>query len=99
MSQVIQGPNLRLLFADNPPSVANHMSYAHPPYGEYSPYGSPQSGSSIGSGYGPAPYAMQYRNPQGFGRDEILMVSEDRVLALRTNTGPQRYMSDNVSMR
>ncbi|KAJ7906080.1 RhoGEF Rgf2 [Mycena leptocephala] len=39
---------------------------------------------------------QQHRYPQGVGRDEILMVSDDRVLALRTAAGPQRFMSDNV---
>lgn len=38
------------------------------------------------------------RNPQGVGRDEILIVSDDRVLALRTAAGPQRHMSDTASM-
>lgn len=34
----------------------------------------------------------------GVGRDEILMVSDDRVLSLRTAAGPQRLLSDNASM-
>ena len=33
MSQVIQGNNLRLLFADTPPSVSHNTGYNHPhPY-------------------------------------------------------------------
>ncbi|KAJ7730635.1 hypothetical protein B0H14DRAFT_2998844 [Mycena olivaceomarginata] len=95
MSQVIQGSNLRLLFADTPPS------------GGYDPYNPPNSAGSRGSafgGYGLPPHMQhqypqhQQRNPQGVGRDEILMVSDDRVLALRTAAGPQRFMSDNASM-
>ncbi|KAJ7625551.1 CNH-domain-containing protein [Roridomyces roridus] len=101
MSQVIQGSNLRLLFADTPPSVNNGGSgytYQAP----YDPYNPP--GSMGGRGYGLPPHMQQYPNqqqhryPQGVGRDEILMVSDDRVMALRTAAGPQRYMSDNVSM-
>lgn len=45
-----------------------------------------------------APYISQPRHIQGVGRDEILIVSEDRVLALRTAAGPQRFMSDDGSM-
>ncbi|KAJ7587999.1 CNH-domain-containing protein [Mycena floridula] len=109
MSQVIQGPNLRLLFADNPPSVTNNLTYnSHQPGYDFNPHMSPpNSAGSYGSrastynGYGPPPPHMQqsqYRMPQhGIGRDEILMVSDDRVLALRTNAGPQRYMSDSPS--
>lgn len=110
MSQVIQGTNLRLLFADTPPSVTNGASpmYPHPPQHagyDYNQYTPPNS-----AGYR-APYVPPYgqpqhtpyptpppRNMQGVGRDEILMVSDDRVLALRTAAGPQRFMSDNASM-
>lgn len=101
LSQVIQAPNLRLLFAENPPSLTSAGPYPHQPgYGDFGPYGPPHSGSSFNnrnsaySGYGPVPPHGQYRPQQGIGRDEILMVSDDRVLALRTNTGPQRYMPD-----
>ncbi|KAL0953720.1 hypothetical protein HGRIS_004910 [Hohenbuehelia grisea] len=100
MAQVIQGNNLRLLFADTPPSVTHNpgaMHYQqHSGYG-YNPY-SHQSAGSIGSqstaydSYGapshPMGYHNPYRNPQGVGRDEILMVSDDRVLALRPAAGP-----------
>ncbi|KAH9479544.1 Rho1 guanine nucleotide exchange factor 1 [Psilocybe cubensis] len=99
MSQVIQGSNLRLLFADTPPSVTNsstllnqqNMIYNNP-YGQY-------------PGHPHHPYPDQYpRHPQGVGRDEILIVSDDRVLALRPRGGAvgttqnQRYMPDNLSM-
>ncbi|KAJ7722989.1 CNH-domain-containing protein [Mycena metata] len=111
MSQVIQGSNLRLLFADTPPSV-NNSGGGYNYQGGYDPYSPPNSANSRGSaytGYGmpPPPPHMQHPNqyphqqhryPQGVGRDEILMVSDDRVLALRTAAGPQRFMSDNVSM-
>ncbi|KDR80624.1 hypothetical protein GALMADRAFT_60620 [Galerina marginata CBS 339.88] len=111
MSQVIQGSNLRLLFADTPPSVTNSSSmhqnphpYHHvPPAGYNNPYagypGHPQAA--------PLPqhqYPDQYpRHPQGVGREEILIVSDDRVLALRPRAaamgaGGHRYMSDNASM-
>ncbi|KAJ6620583.1 CNH domain-containing protein [Mycena sp. CBHHK59/15] len=109
MSQVIQGSNLRLLFADTPPSVNNGGGYNY--QGGYDPYSPPNSASSRGSGFsgfGLPPHMQQHPNqypqqppqryPQGVGRDEILMVSDDRVLALRTAAGPQRYMSDNASM-
>ncbi|KAK7025031.1 Rho guanyl-nucleotide exchange factor [Favolaschia claudopus] len=102
MSQVIQGSNLRLLFADTPPSVTGG-GYNY--QGGYDPYNPPNSANSRGAfnPYAIPPHMQQYpqpqhRYPQGVGRDEILMVSDDRVLALRTAAGPQRFMSDNVSM-
>lgn len=111
MSQVIQGSNLRLLFADTPPSVTNSASSMYqapyqPGYEHNGSYTNPSNHGGYGArspaynGYGPPPpYPNHHqRNPQGIGRDEILMVSDDRVLALRTAAGPQRYMSDNVSM-
>jgi hypothetical protein len=94
MTQVIQGTNMRLLFADTPPSVNNANMHPYPQQ------------NAIGYGYNPyAPhhYAEQYpRHPQGVGREEILIVSDDRVLALRpVHRGishPQRHAGDNVSI-
>jgi hypothetical protein len=106
MSQVIQGSNLRLLFADTPPSVTNTVSPVHPGpypmgYDYRNPYAPPPHPGYGGYGLPPhGQYPNQYpaRNPQGIGRDEILIVSDDRVLALRTAAGPQRHMSDTASM-
>jgi hypothetical protein len=59
-------------------------------------------GGGGGGGYMQPSYPNAPRhapqNPQGVGRDEILIVSDDRVLALRTAAGPQRHMSDTASM-
>ncbi|KAJ7735632.1 RhoGEF Rgf2 [Mycena maculata] len=110
MSQVIQGSNLRLLFADTPPSV-NNSGGGYTYQGGYDPYSPPNSAGSRGSAFSGGyalpphmqphpnqyPHQQQQRHPQGVGRDEILMVSDDRVLALRTAAGPQRFMSDNAS--
>ncbi|TFK51833.1 CNH-domain-containing protein [Heliocybe sulcata] len=105
MAQVIQGNNLRCLFADTPPSTTNTSSQLHyNPYQGYgydpysNPYGSRQSIGSIHSG-SPNPYSP-YPNPysqrsQTMGRDEILMVSDDRVMAVRM-AGPS--MSDSASL-
>lgn len=92
LSQVIQGFNLRLLFADTPPSVTNTATQQYNPHQGYQPYG------NYGHLTQQAPYISQPRHIQGVGRDEILIVSEDRVLALRTAAGPQRFMSDDGSM-
>jgi len=110
MSQVIQGNNLRLLFADTPPSTTNTASptshnplypggHGYKPYGPMPPanaYGSRQSvySPSLHMGY------PSYPRPsaQPFGRDEILMVSDDRVLTLRLVTHSQTPMSDSASM-
>ncbi|KAF9006046.1 RhoGEF Rgf2 [Cyathus striatus] len=105
LSQVIQGSNLRLLFADTPPSVPSYYGNPYPggyEQGMYMNGGSPTSQTSHSSfnGYGsPISQAVGFpRSPQGLVRDEILMVSDDRVYALRTAAGPQRHMSDNISM-
>lgn len=84
LMQVIQGSNLRCLFADNPPSTTNtanpQYSQAHypsrTPYGMSAPgpYGGRQSMYSMSS-------SLQFAHGQD--RDEIIMVSEDRVMALR----------------
>jgi RHO1 GDP-GTP exchange protein 1/2 len=116
MSQVIQGSNLRLLFADTPPSTTHSGSAMHhnPYHGGagggygYNSYGAPghpppnaYGGQPPGYGRygGPhSPYPNRYpRNAQAAGRDEILMVSDDRILSLRTSRG--RHMpSDSASM-
>lgn len=85
--QVIQGSNLRLLFADAPPSVS-HMgpSNGYPGGFEYGGYQSAIgfNGPAYGGQGAPIPPPQGYaRQGQGFGRDEILVVSDDRVLALR----------------
>ncbi|KAJ8695175.1 RHO1 GDP-GTP exchange protein 2 [Pleurotus ostreatus] len=108
LSQVIQGNNLRLLFADTPPSVSNNHHYASSVEYGYNPYAA--STNSYGSrqsaynAYGVPPQQMPYPNlnqyprpPQGVGRDEILIVSDDRVLALRPAAGLHRFMGDNLS--
>ncbi|KAF8967665.1 CNH domain-containing protein [Flammula alnicola] len=104
MAQVIQGSNLRLLFADTPPSVTNSSSaqqYQNP-YQQHGPSAYNPYAPHPGQPSYPHQYPEQYpRHPQGVGREEILIVSDDRVLALRPRAGalgPQRYMSDNISM-
>ncbi|KIK61684.1 hypothetical protein GYMLUDRAFT_73193 [Collybiopsis luxurians FD-317 M1] len=120
LSQVIQGSNLRLLFADNPPSMTGAGPQANPwggpNPGMYQPgYEPPNSYNGYHQAYGgrPGPYGgygappphqmygmpQQYPRPQGYVRDEILMVSDDKVFALRTNYAePQHLISDNASM-
>ena len=93
MAQIIQGNNLRCLFADTPPSTtnsaSNHYNVYQQGYG-YNPYGPLDSRSSLSSnGYGtqsqqiPYPNPYMPRPPLGDGRDEILVVSDDRVMRLQ----------------
>lgn len=116
MSQVIQGNNLRLLFAETPPSTS-HTTNPHPntyyPTQQqgYHPYQSP-SGSMYGRspsmpGYGPhavLPPPMAYPAPQypmrtmmPSCRDEILMVSDDRVLTLRLANGQGFHVTSDAA--
>jgi len=110
MSQVIQGNNLRLLFADTPPSTTNTASHTlhnplYPGGHGFKPYGPVPPANAYGnrqSVYSPS-LQMGYPNyprpsAQPFGRDEILMVSDDRVLTLRLAIHSQTPMSDSASM-
>ena len=90
MCQIIQGNNLRCLFADTPPSTTNSASMYYNQYQQgyaHNTYGSPQVDQygrpSLQNGYN-SPYNAQYQ-PRGpsTGRDEIIMVSDDRVMRLQ----------------
>ncbi|KAF9454241.1 RhoGEF Rgf2 [Macrolepiota fuliginosa MF-IS2] len=95
LAQVIQGSNLRLLFADTPPTMssANGMMHTqqHPVQqygGGYGGYGGqvyPGQGGP-GGGYG-------RHTPHSGGRDEILVCSDDRVFALRPTAVGQSSQS------
>jgi len=94
MAQIIQGNNLRLLFADTPPSTTNGVSqtggyspYQQPQYGynPYTtpppPYGRPSIGSMQGhNGLQHTPQPNPYSRPNSILRDEILLASDDRVM-------------------
>jgi RHO1 GDP-GTP exchange protein 1/2 len=74
--QVIKGIDLRCLFADTPPSAINYSHTSHQrgsgvPFNGRPPLGAP--------GYGPQGYI--YKPP--FVRDEILLMSYDKVMILR----------------
>jgi RHO1 GDP-GTP exchange protein 1/2 len=102
MAQIIQGNNLRLLFADMPPSTMHTSTFAYEQQQQqgYSPYGyqgsAASSYSSRSSAHDPYSGQMQFpspnpyqhpqqlsQNPPGVGRNEIVMVSDDRVMILR----------------
>jgi hypothetical protein len=108
MAQIIQGNNLRLLFADMPPSTTQssaansqfnqyqqqqQQQQSPAQFGAYNPYAgygaqgsySRQSVYSATSGYAPSAAAQSssYQRPSGFGRDEVVFVSDDRVMTLR----------------
>ncbi|EIW79346.1 RhoGEF Rgf2 [Coniophora puteana RWD-64-598 SS2] len=111
LSQVIQGNNLRLLFAE-PPSSTTHAAnhYTQNPYYQqqgYNPYQAQPAAygrQSMYNGY-PSQQQMPYFPPQPRyppGRDEILMVSDDRVLSLRVlgnGTQSDSVAPSPVSMR
>lgn len=96
MSQVIQGNNLRLLFADTPPSgtsTTNPLHGTYYPPQAYQPNSYQQVPPSVYGhpslpGYGPVAGGYgQFPGHNQAGRDEILMVSDDRVLTLRLAAG------------
>ncbi|KIJ65660.1 hypothetical protein HYDPIDRAFT_27654 [Hydnomerulius pinastri MD-312] len=107
MSQVIQGNNLRLLFADTPPSATHSANAHHNAYYAqqgYNPYQQPPPSAygrqSLPGGYGSPPpmgYPQYPRYPPSGGRDEILMVSDDRVLTLRFAAGSNPHVASSVA--
>ncbi|KAI0315023.1 CNH domain-containing protein [Amylostereum chailletii] len=95
MAQIIQGNNLRCLFTDVPsspsPSRSSYPSSLNGhPQAQQQPYVASSYGgrsSTAGSVYSNSPvplYPAQFAQGRRIaGRDEILMVSDDRVLTLR----------------
>ena len=110
-AQIIQGNNLRLLFADTPPSTTNsaNNNSQQVPYNMYPsqqpvfnnpnyPYGVPPPSSyngrpSLQNGHGmhyQQPASYQQRPPHSFGRDEILVASDDRIMRLQMVAQPSQ---------
>ena len=94
MVQVIQGNNLRCVFAEAPPS-ATHSSaipgafhqQPPPPYNPHDPRYSPYGGvvGDRSSVYSTASSSTLYHNsrPPLTPRNDIIMVSDDRVMSLQ----------------
>ncbi|KAI0272327.1 CNH domain-containing protein [Gloeopeniophorella convolvens] len=103
MSQVLQGNNLRCLFADTPPAATHAHAHPRTSQGSFSSF---QGGSSSGGGgggggaqygraslpahavYGAPVYGVRGGAGAGMGgappaREEIIFVSDDRVMTLR----------------
>ncbi|KZW01191.1 CNH-domain-containing protein [Exidia glandulosa HHB12029] len=87
LMQVIQGSNLRCLFAENPPSTTNTASpqYSQQHYPSRTPYGmsAPNAYGGRQSMYSQYSMSTTFGFTHGQDRDEIIMVSEDRIMALR----------------
>jgi len=102
MSQVIQGNNLRLLFADTPSSATHAVNAHHNAYYPQQGYNAYQQAPPpmYGRGYGsPQPMGYpQYPRHVPSGRDEILIVSDDRVLTLRFSGNNIPAASDTASL-
>lgn len=90
LMQVIQGSNLRCLFAENPPSTTNTASpqYSQQHYPSRTPYGmsAPNAYGGRQSMYSQYSMSTTFGFTHGQDRDEIIMVSEDRIMALRLAT-------------
>lgn len=114
MTQVIQGNNLRCLFAEAPPSTThskatmyNNGSYpgnayniTNPRQSMYSDRSSMISSGSSGTLYHGSGYSAYHNNnpyqrtSQALGRREVIMVSDDRVMAVQL---AQHSISDSPS--
>ncbi len=98
MSQIIQGNNLRCVFADTPPSTTHSASQYNPYQQQQQGYGyNPYADSRTSNGYGqqyPNPYMS--RAPLSDGRDEILMVSDDRVMRLQMTQTAREALASRV---
>ena len=87
MSQVIQGNNLRCLYADAQTSLLQAPRYPHAFYSQHNGGHS----SLLGTGeYGQSPARMPTSSGSVTGRDEIIFVSDDRVLKLRMAAVPRQ---------
>jgi hypothetical protein len=96
LMQIIKGNNLRCLFADTPPSSINYSQASFQPRG---PGGGSFNGRSpIGVPPGVGPPGFMYRPP--YSRDEILLVSDDKIMILRSANlvRAQGSASDNASI-
>ncbi len=100
-AQIIQGNNLRLLFADTPPSTTNSANTQPPPPPQFmypnqaaAPFNHPNHPYAVPPhSYNGRPSfqqngqyqqpAYQIRPPHSFGRDEILVASDDRIMRLQ----------------
>ncbi|CAE6466235.1 unnamed protein product, partial [Rhizoctonia solani] len=101
--QVIRGSNLRLLFADIQPSVINSTSsslltslsqYQSPCAHSYGQYSRPPA---YGYAQPMTPYAQQLMQRRAHIRDEIILVSDDKVMAVRL-APPPSHASDKPSL-
>lgn len=91
LSQIIQGGNLRCLYAHIPPSYSNTRYGSQNSYSSYSQYGASQqspdraSVTSLNSVY--TQFGQQYGAPvNGYAEPlphKIIMVSDDSVISLR----------------
>lgn len=100
LSQIIQGNNLRCLFADTPPSTTHGVNNAYNNAAYQQGYGTPnQYGSPTYNEYGrpvmqngyASPYQNAYQRGPSSGRDEIIMVSDDRVMRLQMSPRAVQY--------
>ena len=91
LTQIIQGNNLRCLFADTPPSTTNTAHQTpYNPYGQgFDPYQTHMPQNGYGQPYGNGSYPAGGRPPT-FVRDEIIMSSDDRVMRLQLAPEPQQ---------
>ena len=96
LAQIIKGTNLRCLFADTPPSTTNYTAIS---YGQRGPYGNASYGSrsSVYNQFGVPAQMNPYGRSHGYGRDEIIMVSDDRVMLLRI-THPSNDSSSMITL-
>ncbi|CAE6461849.1 unnamed protein product [Rhizoctonia solani] len=100
--QVIRGSNLRLLFADTQPSVMNSMSssasirsgsstaYSHHSHSHHHQDGrSPYANYGTPPGMQMVPYSQHLVHRRAHVRDEIILVSDDKVMAVRLAPPPR----------
>ena len=79
---------VKVLWVDQLEAEEAEEHYQQQQQGYYSPYGADSRSSMSSNGYGSPgqyqnPYMARPPPPGGDGRDEILMVSDDRVMRLQ----------------
>lgn len=81
-------------------SLPQSFGYSHPHYPGYNGAPGPYNGqyNQFGAVYGHAPYMAAYAQPQrlrrAHERDEIILVSDDKVMAVRPAAPPPQHGSE-----
>ncbi|KAG9045308.1 RHO1 GDP-GTP exchange protein 2 [Tulasnella sp. UAMH 9824] len=88
LEQIIPGKNLRCLFSEIPPSIKNSAATHTNPYVRGNPYIYPQVAGTYSQEEDRDLPSTASSTPLSFTRDEIIVVSDDKVMAVQLASPP-----------